>query len=223
MALDIYFHKTKVTFKGNERNDDDLRDFTSNVDEEARKNLKKRIKTLIKPLREAWKEVSEKENNEYWRGIYNSRYFEFVEKLRPIIAKNYYWKIHPYTKGVIDLPELEQMLEKQVEDFREQYDAYFRKVNFIFHYFEVTVKKMRNQWFAFVTPEDIDGLIDRCEQVLHNHDLAESLLATQEGFFFGSTDYNKWYFDDVKDCLKQMRKYRKLLKDGVTGYAIFSW
>ena len=28
---------------------------------------------------------------------------------------------------------------------------------------------------------------------------------------------------DVKDCLTQMKKYRKLLKEGVVGYAVFSW
>jgi hypothetical protein len=82
---------------------------------------------------------------------------------------------------------------------------------------------MYDQYYAFVEPEDVDDLIDRCERVLKDHNLAHTLLPTQDGFFFGSTDYNDWYFSDVKDCLKQMKKYRKLLKDGVTGYVIFSW
>ena len=83
---------------------------------------------------------------------------------------------------------------------------------------------MVDEWFAFTDKEDIDDIIERCERVLDNHSLASTLLPTQSGFFFGGTDYDKWYFDDVKDCLKQMKKYRKLLdKEGVTGYIIFSW
>ena len=163
------------------------------------------------------------QTNQYWRNIYNERYFAFVEKLRPLIATNYEFKIHPYTNGVLDLPELEERVKKEIEGAYEEYDAYFRKVNFLFHYFDRTISKMHDQYYAFVEPEDVDDLIDRCERVLKNHELAHSLLPTQDGFFFGSTDYDEWYFSDVKDCLKQMKKYRKLLKDGVTGYVIFSW
>jgi hypothetical protein len=123
---------------------------------------------------------------------------------------------------VLDLPELEEEVKKWVEGHYEPYDAYFRKVNFIFKYYEDR-GKMYDQYYAFTDADDIDDLIDRCEQVLKDHSLAYSLLPTQDGFFFGSTDYDDWYFSDVKDCLKQMKKYRKLLKDGVTGYVIFSW
>ena len=104
----------------------------------------------------------------------------------------------------------------------EEYDAYFRKVNFIFAYFK-NKGKMRNEWFAFVTKDDVDEIIYCCERVLKDHSNAYGLLPTQSGFFFGSTDYDKWYFSDVKDCLRQMKKFRKLLTDGVTGYVIFSW
>lgn len=29
--------------------------------------------------------------------------------------------------------------------------------------------------------------------------MAETLLPTMEGFFFGSTDYDEYYFEDVKE------------------------
>ena len=220
MGLDIYFHKTTVPFEGNETNNDDLRNFTDKVDALAQEKLKEKLNKLLEPLRDAWKKL---QTNEYWRNTYNERYFAFVEKLRPLIAKNYDFKIYQYTKGVLDLPELEEKIKDEVNMAYEEYDAYFRKVNFIFYYFDQTIGTMQDQWFAFVKPEDVDDLIDRCERVLKNHELAHSLLPTQSGFFFGSTDYDDWYFSDVKSCLKQMKKYRKLLKDGVTGYVIFSW
>lgn len=220
MGLDIYFHKTTVPFEGNETNNDDIRNFTDKVDALAQEKLKEKLNKLLEPLRDAWTAL---QTNEYWRNTYNQRYFAFVEKLRPLIAKNYDFKIYQYTKGVLDLPELEEKIKDEVNMAYEEYDAYFRKVNFIFYYFDQTIGTMQDQWFAFVKPEDVDDLIDRCERVLKDHKLAHELLPTQSGFFFGSTDYDDWYFSDVKSCLKQMKKYRKLLKDGVTGYVIFSW
>ena len=220
MGLDIYFHKTTVQFHGDESNSEDFSKFTDEVDEQAKKTAGEQFEELLAPLREAWEKGK---TNDYWREHYNERYFTFVEKARPIICRNGYdWLIHPFTKGVLDLPELEELVKKQVEGYYEPYDAYFRKVNFIFKYYEDR-GKMYDQYYAFTDADDIDDLIDKCEQVLADHSLAHSLLPTQSGFFFGSTDYDEWYFSDVQDCLNQMREYRKLLTDGVTGYVIFSW
>ena len=220
MGLDIYFHKTTVQFHGDESDSKDFRAFTEEVDELAKKTAGEQLQELLAPLREAWEKAK---TNDYWREYYNDRYFTFVEKARPIICRNGYdWMIHPFTKRVLDLPELEEQVKKWVEGHYEPYDAYFRKVNFLFKYYEDR-GKMYDQCYAFTDVDDIDDIIDKCEQVLADHSLAHSLLPTQSGFFFGSTDYDDWYFSDVKDCLKQMKKYRKLLKEGVTGYVIFSW
>lgn len=220
MGLDIYFHKTTIKFEGDESNSKDFRKFTDKVDELAKTTLRSKVDKLLKPLEEAWTKL---QTNDFWRKIYNERYFTFVEKLRPLIATNYDWKIHTYTDAILDLPDLKARLDREVEGAYEEYNAYFRKVNFLFYYFDRTLGKMYDSAYAFVDVDDVDDIIDRCEQVLKDHSLAHSLLPTQDGFFFGSTDYDNWYFSDVKDCLRQMKKYRKLLKDGVTGYVIFSW
>ena len=220
MGLDIYFHHTNIAFEGDQTNSEDFKKFTDEVDELAQETANKKLQKLLSPLREAWEKL---QTNEYWRNTYNERYFTFVEKARPIICLNGFdWMIYPFTKGVLDLPELEELVKKQADDYYETYDAYFRKVNFLFAYYQ-NKGKMQNEWYALTDTDDIDDLISRCEQVLKDHSLAETLLPTQAGFFFGGTDYNDWYFSDVKDCLRQMKKYRKLLKDGVTGYVIFSW
>ena len=220
MGLDIYFHKTTVQFHGDESNIDDFRSFTEEVDELAQKTAGEQFEKLLAPLREAWEKGK---TNDYWRERYNERYFTFVEKARPIICRNGYdWLINPFAKGVLDLPKLEEQVKKWIAGHYEPYDAYFRKVNFLFKYYE-DKGKMHDQYYAFTDVDDIDDIIDRCEEVLKDHSLAHHLLPTQDGFFFGGTDYDEWYFDDVKDCLKQMKKYRKLLKDGVTGYVVFSW
>ena len=219
MGLDIYFRKVKRAFEGNPTENDDLSAFTDAVDKDAQESLRKFAKRELKALEEIWKSAQE---NEFRMADYNNRYFAFVEKLRKIIAKNYDFKISPYTKKVLPLDELKAKMEETIEMHYEPYDAYFRKVNFVFHYFDETIKKMHDQWFSFATAEDIDDLIWRCEQVLKDHNKAHELLPTQSGFFFGSTDYDDWYFDDVKDCLRQMRKFRRGM-EGKTAYVIFSW
>ncbi len=219
MGLDVYFHHTKVAFEGEQTNNEDFRNFTEKVDKLAQETLGEKLNKLLEPLREAWEKL---QTNNYWRNIYNERYFAFVEKLRPLIAKNYDFKIYPYTKAILDLPELEEQVKKEIEGAYEEYDAYFRKVNFVFAYYK-NIGKMEDDCYAFTDADDIDDLISRCERVLKDHKLADTLLPTQSGFFFGSTDYDKWYFSDVKDCLRQMKKFRKLFTDGVTGYVIFSW
>lgn len=221
MGLDIYFHHVARQFEGDPTDNKQFNQFCEQVDEDARSNFRKQLDKFLKPLREAWENA---QTNDYWKGIYNERYFTFVEKLRPIIAKNYDWKIRPYTDKILTLPELEEQVNKQVDDYWEQYDAYFRKVNFLFKYFE-DKGKMVDQYYAFVEPEDVEDIIYKCEQVLKDKDQqkAHELLPTQTGFFFGSTDYDDWYFSDVKDCLKQMKRFLKLFKKPGTGYVIFSW
>jgi hypothetical protein len=34
--------------------------------------------------------------------------------------------------------------------------------------------------------------------------VAHELLPTQEGFFFGGTDYDEWYVQDLKDTVMQI-------------------
>lgn len=39
--------------------------------------------------------------------------------------------------------------------------------------------------------------------------LAQKLLPCSNGFFFGNTDYNKWYFDDLRNTKKFLRSVLK--------------
>ena len=50
--------------------------------------------------------------------------------------------------------------------------------------------------------DDLKQLRETCQKVLDNHDLAESLLPTSSGFFFGGTEYDDWYFKDLEDTVK---------------------
>lgn len=52
-------------------------------------------------------------------------------------------------------------------------------------------------------------MLDICKQVKEDNSLAEELLPTVEGFFFGDTEYDEYYFDDIQytiDTLTQILK-----------------
>jgi hypothetical protein len=52
-----------------------------------------------------------------------------------------------------------------------------------------------------VTADELEELLRRVEAVLAHPELAERILPTQEGFFFGSIDYDEGYFDDLRETV----------------------
>ena len=92
---------------------------------------------------------------------------------------------------------------KKFHSLKNEYDelnpwkevAYFRKVNFLLPFFEYGENCSRLE----IDDYKIDELLVKCKQVLEDHSLAETLLPTQGGFFFGNSEYNDWYFEDVKE------------------------
>lgn len=73
----------------------------------------------------------------------------------------------------------------------------FRKVNFLVKYFENKYGEVENLTPINISPSDIEGLINRCYLVLQDHSRAKELLPTIDGFFFGNTEYNDMYYQDV--------------------------
>ena len=43
-------------------------------------------------------------------------------------------------------------------------------------------------------------------QIIEDSTIAEKLLPTQSGFFFGGTEYDEWYLNDVKDTIDIIKK-----------------
>ena len=77
--------------------------------------------------------------------------------------------------------------------------AYWRKANAIHDWFvrecQDGVDECQSTW---VTREKLGELVMLCKQILDNRKLASELLPTASGFFFGSTEYDEWYYDDLK-------------------------
>ncbi len=49
-----------------------------------------------------------------------------------------------------------------------------------------------------VSEDQLAELAATCDKVLRDHTLAETLLPVQAGFFFGTYDYDDWYFEDLE-------------------------
>lgn len=92
--------------------------------------------------------------------------------------------------------------------------AYWRKSNAVHQYFVDTCAEGKDECQEiYVGLENLEDLKNRCEKILENHDLASELLPTQSGFFFGSTEYDEYYFKDLKDTIKQITPVIERLKD----------
>ena len=102
--------------------------------------------------------------------------------------------------------------EKDQQRYHELYQAlpsesdygteigYFRKVNFLMEFFHYEGNCEDKE----ISLDEVKELAERCTKVLmhkgeEDEYHAKHLLPTQEGFFFGSTEYNDYYYQDVKE------------------------
>lgn len=97
-----------------------------------------------------------------------------------------------------------------------------RKENHIQAFIEGEVGDVDNCGYLPVSKADVERLVDRLAKVDADHTQAGVLLPTQEGFFFGGTDYNEWYFEDVKQELEDFTKILYEWEDDAV-YAYWAW
>lgn len=90
-------------------------------------------------------------------------------------------------------------------EYLETEAAYWRKANAIHLWFVKNVQDGADDCGQhYVSEEKLKELVDTCQQVLDNRELAHELLPTTSGFFFGSTEYDEWYFKDLEYTVKTL-------------------
>jgi len=100
--------------------------------------------------------------------------------------------------------------------------GYWRKANQIHNFFVHECQDGIDECqLSIVTKEVLEDLLDRCKRVLKLKNIylndgiikdgvgAEELLPTTSGFFFGGTEFNEWYFEDVAETKKLITKVLK--------------
>lgn len=104
--------------------------------------------------------------------------------------------------------------------------GYWRKANHIHAWFVDNVQDGEDDcdYHNEVTKDDLEYLLDICQRVLDDHSLADALLPTQSGFFFGGTEYDEYYFDDIKDTIEIIKNVLETTDfDKEMIYYVSSW
>lgn len=84
---------------------------------------------------------------------------------------------------------------------------YWRKANAIHDWFVKNVQDGEDNCAAYyVSKEKLKELVDLCKEVLAKKGRARELLPTSSGFFFGSTDYDDYYFEDLQNTVDRLEK-----------------
>ena len=97
--------------------------------------------------------------------------------------------------------------------------GYWRKANAIHSWFVENVQGGVDECQdAYVSREKLAELLNTCEQVLGDHNLANDLLPTESGFFFGSTEYDEWYFGSLEETITIIKNALALDNDYEFSY-----
>lgn len=79
------------------------------------------------------------------------------------------------------------------------------------------IEKRDDRYSIHTTMWEIGKIVD-------NPSVAQKLLPTQNGFFFGSTDYTEWYAEQINDTIKDLEKviadYDDFIAKGGRAYDI---
>lgn len=88
--------------------------------------------------------------------------------------------------------------------------VYWRKCNAIHAFFVSNCQKGEDDCLPhYVNQELLKELVVICKQIIKNHKKAEELLPVTTGFFFGSQEYDEYYFDDLKRTVKVLDEVLK--------------
>ena len=81
--------------------------------------------------------------------------------------------------------------------------GYFRKFNALHAYIVDTLANGVDECQEIeITKDDLLTLYNNLNMIGNDKGAAEKLLPTQDGFFFGSTDYGDYYFSDVEEAIE---------------------
>lgn len=226
MGLDIYFHKTKHALNG-----DDYCKVIELTKQDSKARLNELYDQAIEDLKKAEGTDGYTEKSLHWlREIAKiTSYPQFdlanIGYETEWVDNNDGSGLRHEEERLIAVPVATWLSEREriVNDHYDKEVLYYRKVNFLFAYF-ADEGTMINEVFSMVTKDDVLDIINRCRFILENHDLANELLPTQAGFFFGSTDYDEYYYHDVECVLKKFEEeLLPLFDEGWNVYVYFSW
>ena len=139
----------------------------------------------------------------------------YVKSWEHMGEENYQIKITKNGKEVDEIkPERISYIQEEV--------GYWRKANHIHKWFVDNVQDGEdNCGDYYVEISDLMNLLNICKEVKENPEKAESLLPTQSGFFFGDTQYDEYYFQDLDKTIEIIEGLLKEQSFDKNGRAYF--
>jgi len=103
--------------------------------------------------------------------------------------------------------------------------AYWRKANAIHKWFvDERADGEGNCQPISVHVEHIEELLELCDKALADRDNAGEYLPTESGFFFGGTEYDEYYFQDLEYTQRRLRELIPLMNQkNENGYRDNDW
>jgi hypothetical protein len=134
------------------------------------------------------------------------------------------WNYDHRTEGK-NLPDMSAWgIDSKRISYVEEQIMYWRKANAIHRWFVTNVQAGKDDCGRHnVSKEQIQTLLDCVEDIIDDPASAELYLPTAEGFFFGSTDYDEWYFSDLKHTKDSFKEILNNWDDTAEYYYHSSW
>lgn len=155
-------------------------------------------------------------------------------------------KLNVEVKGDID--KIKPAIKSDKIEYIDEEIAYWRKANAIHNFIvqnaadgvdecqviEVSTdllqdlvnrcKRILNESKIGKREESVYSMVTKTEEVrtfeyLEDTTLAQELLPTQAGFFFGSTEFDDWYIEQLRNTIDQIEPY--ISEDADNGYSTF--
>jgi hypothetical protein len=102
--------------------------------------------------------------------------------------------------------------------------GYWRKANHIHKWFVDNVQDGQDDCKEYyIDKEQLRKLLSIVNEVLKDNSKAEELLPTTDGFFFGDTAYDEYYFKDLKYTKELIEKILNCNGESIEYYYSSSW
>lgn len=132
------------------------------------------------------------------------------------------FKTNPLADSVKELVNIKDACESADCGLTIQFPvAYWRKANHIHGWFVDNVQAGEDNCEEYyVSRRGLTDLRDACQQAINTQD--PDILPRVAGFFFGSDEIDEYYWDQLKDTIKQINKVLSL-PDDIGLYYQSSW
>lgn len=98
-------------------------------------------------------------------------------------------------------------------------EACWRKANAIHRWFVENIQDGKDDCGKYyVNEKQLAKLLGVVKAVLADHNKAKELLPTQEGFFFGDTSFDEYYFEDLEYTQKELERILATKDEGSLEY-----